>query len=423
VALPGKSAPGDGALNTAGIKIYVDPAKEWAQMFSEVWRIERDFLYVKNANGANLKALKKKYAAFLPYVAHRGDLNYLFKQMLAELVLGHVFTGGGDYPQAKNVSVGLLGADYEVSNGFYRFKKIYSGLNWNPGLTAPLTQPGIDVKEGQYLVAVNGVPLDDKINLYSLFQNTAGKQTRISVNTQPSLKDAKEFVVVPVANEMGLRRMNWVEDNRKKVDSLSGGKIAYIYLPNTADEGYDFFNRYFYAQLDKQAVIADDRDNMGGYAADYIVDLLARNTVMYSNKRDGKPFSIPNAVINGPKVMITNSHSLSGGDLMPYMFRYKNVGKLVGKTTFGILVGTAGNPGLMDGGRVTAPNIGIFSTDEKWIIEQEGVAPDVEVENYPKDILNGHDAQLEKAVELILKDLKPYKEVHQPADPVRVADY
>ncbi len=423
VALPGKAAPGDGALNTAGIKIYVDPAKEWAQMFSEVWRIERDFLYVKNANGANLEALKKKYAAFLPYVAHRGDLNYLFKQMLAELVLGHVFTGGGDYPQAKNVSVGLLGADYEVSNGFYKFKKIYSGLNWNPGLTAPLTQPGIDVKEGQYLVAVNGVPLDEKINLYSLFQNTAGKQTRISVSTQPSLKDAKEFVVVPIANEMGLRRMNWVEDNRKKVDSLSGGKIAYIYLPNTADEGYDFFNRYFYAQLDKQAVIADDRDNMGGYAADYIVDLLARNTVMYSNKRDGKPFSIPNAVINGPKVMITNSHSLSGGDLMPYMFRYKNVGKLVGKTTFGILVGNAGNPGLVDGGRVTAPNIGIFSTDEKWIIEQEGVAPDVEVENYPKDILNGHDAQLEKAVELILKDLKPYKEVHQPADPVRVADY
>ncbi len=422
-AVPGKPAIGDGALNTGSVKIYVDPAKEWAQMYNEVWRLERDFLYVKNANGANLEALKKKYAVFLPYVAHRGDLNYVFKQMLAELVLGHVFTGGGDYPQAKNVSVGLLGADYAITNGLYTFKRIYTGLNWNPNLTAPLTQPGIDVKEGEYLLAVNGIPLDEKTNIYSLFQNTAGKQTRITVNTHPTLKDAKEFIVLPIASEMDLRRMNWVEDNRKKVDSLSGGKIAYIYLPNTADEGYDFFNRYFFSQLDKQAVIADDRDNMGGFAADYIVDMLARNTVMYSNKRDGKPFSIPNAVINGPKVMLTNSHSLSGGDLMPYMFRYKNVGRLVGTTTLGILVGNAGNPGLMDGGHITAPNIGIFSTDEKWIIEQEGVAPDVEVDNYPKDIINGHDAQLEKAIELILKDLKPFKEVHQPADPIRVADY
>ena len=421
VAVPGKPSAGDGALNTAGIKIYVDPAKEWAQMYNEVWRLERDFLYVKNANGANLEALKKKYAVFLPYVVHRGDLNYLFKEMLGELVLGHVFTGGGDYPVSKTVSVGLLGADYDIRNGYYRFAKIYSGLNWNPALTAPLTQPGVDVHQGEYLLAVNGVPLTASTNLYQLFQNTAGKQTRITVNSEPTLKAATEFVVVPIANEMNLRRMNWVEDNRKKVDSLSGGKIAYIYLPNTADQGYDFFNRYFYSQLDKQAVIADDRDNMGGFAADYIVDLLARNTVMYYNKRDGKPSSIPDAVINGPKIMLTNSHSLSGGDLMPYMFRAKQVGQLVGTTTLGILVGNAGNPDLMDGGSVTTPNIGIFSTDEKWIIEQQGVAPDVEVENYPKDILNGHDTQLEKAVELILKDLKPYKEVHQPADPVRVA--
>ncbi|CAN5725529.1 S41 family peptidase [soil metagenome] len=418
-----KSNVGDGVLNTSAIKVYVDPEKEWAQMYNEVWRIERDFLYVKNANGANLEALKKKYAVFLPYLAHRSDLEYVVRQMLGELVLGHVFVGGGDFPKTKNVSVGLLGADYKIVNGYYKFKKIYSGLNWNPGLTAPLTQPGIDVKQGQFLVAVNGVPLDAKTNIYSLFQNTAGKQTKITVNDSASLKDAKDFIVVPIPYESGLRRMDWVETNRKKVDSLSGGRIAYVYLPNTADQGYDFFNRYFFAQLNKDAVIADDRNNMGGYAADYIVDLLARKTVMYSNQRDNKPFSIPNAVVNGPKIMLINSHALSGGDLMPYMFRAKGVGKLVGTTTFGILVGNAGNPGLMDGAYITAPNIGIFSTDEKWIIEQEGVAPDVEIENYPKDLLNGRDAQLEKAIEMILKDLKPHKEVQQPADPVRVADY
>lgn len=418
-----KANVGDGALNTSAIKVYVNPEKEWTQMYNEVWRLERDYLYVKNANGANLEALKKKYAVFLPYVAHRSDLEYLFKNMLGELVLGHVFVGGGDFPKTKNVNVGLLGADYEIANGFYRFKKIYSGLNWNPGITAPLTQPGIDVKDGQYLVAVNGIPLDAKTNIYSLFQNTAGKQIKISVNDAPTMKDAKDFIVVPIANEMGLRRMNWIETNRKIVDSLSNGRIAYVYLPNTADEGYDFFNRYFFAQLNKDAVIADDRYNQGGYAADYIVDLLARKTVMNSNQRDNKPFSIPNAVINGPKIMLTNSTSLSGGDLMPYMFRAKGVGKLVGTTTLGILVGNSLGHQLMDGAYLTSPNIGIFSTDEKWIIEQEGVAPDITVENYPKDLLNGHDAQLEKAIELIMKDLPPHKETKQPADPIRVADY
>ena len=403
VATGAKAKVGDGALKTSAIKVYVDPAKEWAQMYNEVWRIERDFLYVKNANGADLNALKKKYAVFLPYIATRSDLQYLFKNMLGELTLGHVFVGGGDFPKTKNVSVGLLGADYEIDNGYYRVKKIYSGLNWNPDITAPLTQPGIDVKEGEYLLAVNGISLDAKTNIYSLFQNTAGVQTKITVNTVADMKGAKDFIVVPVDDETGLRRMDWVEGNRRKVDSLSHGRIGYVYLPNTANEGYDFFNRYFFAQLNKDAVIADDRNNEGGYAADYIVDLLDRKTVMYSNQRDNKPFSIPNAVINGPKIMLTNSHALSGGDLMPYMFRAKNVGQLVGTTTFGILVGNAGNPSLMDGAHVTAPNIGIFSVDEKWIIEQQGVAPDVPVENYPKDILAGHDMQLETAVDLIMK--------------------
>jgi tricorn protease len=422
VSVPGKTNPGDGALQTNELKVYVDPVKEWEQMYNEVWRLERDFLYVKNTNGADLTALKKKYAVFLPYIANRYDLNSLFNQMLGELVLGHVFVRGGDFPKSNTVTVGLLGADYEADHGYYRFKKIYSGLNWNPDLTAPLTQPGIDVKDGQYLVSVNGVPLTDKSNLYSLFQNTAGKQTLISINSSPTTTGAKDFTVIPIANEMKLRLMNWVEDNRKKVDSLSGGKIAYAYLPNTANDGYDFFNRYFFSQLDKQAIIVDDRDNTGGYAADYIVDLLDRKTLLYGNKRDGKPFSIPNGVINGPKVMIINSHALSGGDLLPYMFRAKHTGLIVGTTTFGILVGITGNPNLLDGGYITTPNFGVFGASGQWIIEQQGVVPDVEVDNYPGDVINGKDAQLEKTVELILRDLKPVKPMEQPTDPVRVAN-
>lgn len=423
LSVPGKADLGDGALKTGELKVYVDPQKEWKQMYDEVWRLERDFLYVKNANGADLNMLKKKYAIFLPYVNNRYDLNDLFNRMLGELVLGHVFVKGGDFPKTKAVSVGLLGADYTTHEGCYQFKKIYSGLNWNPDLAAPLTQPGVDVKAGQYLVAVNGVPLNEKVNLYSLFQNTAGKQTIISVNSKPSLNGAKNFTVIPVANELKLRLMNWIEDNRRKVDSLSGGKIAYVYLPNMANDGYSFFNRYFFSQLDKQAAIIDDRDNTGGDDPDYVLDFLGRHTLLYGNKRDGKPFSIPYSVINGSKAMLINSHSLSCGDLLPYMFKAEHLGPLIGTTTFGILVGNTGNPDLLDGGHVTTPNFAVFDTNGKWIIEQKGIAPDIEIDNYPGDVIDGKDAQLEKAVQLILKELKYNKPIEQPLDPVRVSSY
>ncbi len=417
-----KIKTGDGKLNTAAVKVYVDPQQEWQQMFDEIWRIERDFFYVSNLHGVNVPAIKKKYGLFLPYVAHRDDLNYLFRDMLGELVVGHMFVGAGDYPEAKRISVGLLGADYEVTNGYYQFRKIYSGLNWNPSLTAPLTQPGIRVKEGEYLLAVNGIPLDAKTNIYSLFQNTAGQQTRLTVNNKPAMTGAREETVVPIPNEANLRMMNWVEGNRKKVDELSGGKIAYVYMPNTGEAGYDFFNRYYFSQLNKQGVIVDDRFNGGGSAADYVIDLLSRNIINYFNKRDGKPYPTPGAVIEGPKAMITNSYAASGGDLMPYMFQQKGLGPLVGTTTYGILIGITGYPVLMDGGYVTAPSIAIFGKDGKWIVENEGVHPDIEVENYPKEVIAGHDPQLEKAVEVVMKDIKPATELKEPPAPVRAAE-
>lgn len=421
-ATGGKIAPGTGKLNTNDFKTLVDPRKEWKQMFDELWRIERDFFYVENMHGANWKAIKAKYEKFLPYVGHRDDLNYLFHDMMAELVIGHNYVGSGDYPEAVSVNTGLLGADYETANGMYRFKKIYSGLSWNPTFKAPLSQPGITVKEGDYLVAVNGIPLDAAVNLYSLFQNTAGRQTRISVNSEASLKGAKEFVVLPVANEGNLRLMDWVEGNRKKVDELSGGRIAYVYMPNTGGDGYTFFNRYYFSQLEKDAVIIDDRFNGGGAAADYVIDLLSRNITNYWKNRDGDIMKTPEALIDGPKAMIINEYAASGGDLMPYMFKQKQLGTLVGKRTLGILVGIYNYPVLMDGGTMTAPRLGIFGKEGKWVVENEGVSPDVEVEMTPKEVIAGKDPQLEKTVEILMKQLTPHKDIKAPKDPVRVAN-
>jgi tricorn protease len=409
----------DGKLNLTDLKIWSDPEKEWAQMFREVWRIERDFFYVENLHGADWKAIKTKYEKFLPYVSHREDLSYLFNDMMSELVIGHNYVNQGDYPDPVNVNVGLLGADYEMVNGKYRFKKIYSGLNWNPGFLAPLTQPGVNVEEGDYILSVNGVPVDASNNIYSVLQNTAGKQTRILVNKKPSMDGAREYTVVPVASEANLRLMNWVEGNRKKVSDLSGGRLAYVYLPNTGGDGYTFFNRYYFSQLDKDGVILDERFNGGGSAADYIIDMLNRKVSNYWKNRDGDIMKTPEAVIDGPMAMVTNGYAGSGGDLMPYLFRQKKLGPLVGTTTHGILVGIYNYPVLMDGGTVTAPRLGIFSTDGKWIIENEGVAPDVEVEQTPKEVINGKDPQLEKAVDLVFKQLGPKKEIKAPPPPVR----
>jgi tricorn protease len=409
----------DGKLALAEMKVWSDPEKEWAQMFNEVWRIERDFFYVDNLHGADWKEIKAKYQKFLPYVAHREDLSYLFNDMMSELVIGHNYVNQGDYPDPVTVNVGLLGADYEMVNGKYRFKKVYGGLNWNPGFTSPLTQPGVNVKEGDYILAVNGVPVDANTNIYSVFQNTAGKQTRITVNSKPSMEGAKEYTVVPVNNEANLRLMNWVEENKKKVDKMSNGRLAYVYLPNTAGDGYTFFNRYYFSQLDKDGVVIDERFNGGGSAADYIIDMLNRKVTNYWKNRDGDIMKTPEAVIDGPMAMVTNGYAGSGGDLMPFLFREKKLGPLVGTTTHGILVGIYNYPVLMDGGTVTAPRLGIFSKDGKWIIENEGVSPDVEVEQTPKEVIAGKDPQLEKAVEIVMSKLGEKKEIKAPAPPVR----
>jgi tricorn protease len=406
-------------LGTEEMEVRVDPRAEWKQMYRDVWRLQRDFLYDPHSHGLDLAAAEKKYAIFLDGIAHRADLNYLFQEMLGNLVLGHTYIAGGDTPEVKRVKGGLLGADYKIENGRYRLARIYSGENWNPQLRAPLTQPGVNVKEGDYLLAVNGKELKATESVYKPFEATAGKAVTIKVGPNPDGAGAREVTVVPVDSEVGLRNLAWIEDNRRKVDKLSGGKLAYVYLPDTYVGGYKAFNRYFFAQLDKEGVVVDERFNGGGLGADYIVDYLRRPLLNYWTTRDGKINTSPGGAIFGPKAMIINEFAGSGGDLMPWYFHRMKVGPLVGKRTWGGLVGIGDYPPLLDGARVTAPDFAFFTPEGKWEVENHGVPPDVEVEHDPYEIRRGHDPQLEKAVEIVLEELKknPPKQPKQPEYP------
>lgn len=419
-----KVAPGTAKLNISNVPIEVDPAAEWKQIFNEVWAMQKEYFYVENMHGADWKAVKAKYEKFLPYVNHRSDLSYLLNEMMGELVVGHAYIYPGDQPSTPSVRTGTLGADLEYVNGMYKINKIYTPLDWNPSLKAPLAIPGMNVEEGQYIVAVDGIKLSPEVNLYKLLENKVNKQVVLKVNSKPALEGARDVVVKPITfeQELSLRQMDKIENNRKKVDALSNGQIAYVYLPNTGQEGYTNFNRYYFAQMDKKALLIDERNNGGGSVADYVIDLLSRELIAGWAIRDGKPFTTPGNGIYGPKAMIINENAGSGGDMLPYMFRFKGLGKLVGRTTMGILVGISGYPRLLDGGRITSPNFGIFDLNGKYIIENEGVAPDVFVEQMPKDLLEGRDPQLEKTVEILLQEMKtyPYKEIKKPADPVRV---
>ena len=398
--------PGEGALRMDAIEVYVDPRAEWRQMYREVWRIQRDFFYDPNYHGLDIKAAEKKYEPYLDQIASRAELNYLFSDMLGELTVGHLYVGGGDTPNVTRVRGGLLGADFKVENGRYRFARIFNGENWNPNLRAPLTQPGVNVNVGDYLLAVAGREVRSTDNLYSFFQGTAGKSVMIKVGPNPDGREARDVVVVPVESEVGLRNLAWVEDNRRKVDQLSGGRLAYIYLPDTAGGGYTNFNRYFFAQTDKRGAVVDERFNGGGTAADYIVDYLHRPLMNWWATREGEPFATPSAAIFGPKAMIINEYAGSGGDALPWYFRKANVGPLVGKRTWGGLVGIYDYPTLIDGGFVTAPRVAFYSPEGGWEVENAGVAPDVEVELDPHAWRQGHDTQLEKAVEVVMDALR-----------------
>ncbi len=415
--------PSNGGDNLRlNLRVKVDPMAEYKQIFREGWRIQRDFLYVDNVHGAPWDDIYDWYAPWVDHVRHRTDMNYVMDILSGEVAVGHSYVGGGDLPDVDRVPVGLLGADYVVENNQYRLAKIYNGESWNPDLRAPLAMPGLDVSEGDYILAVNGVEISGSDNIYRFFEETAGRPVILTVNANPDLEGARDLLVEPIANESGLRRFDWIESNRRKVNDLSDGKVAYVYVPNTGGAGFEYFNRYYFAQQDKKGVVIDERNNGGGSAADYMIDIMDRKLFGYFNSKanDRRPWTTPMAGIWGPKVMIINERAGSGGDLLPYMFRAADLGPLVGTRTWGGLVGTWDTPRFIDGGYMIAPRGGFFDADGQWAVEGEGVAPDIEVIQDPKSVMDGHDPQLERAVEEALRLLETQEVQLKPEPPAPV---
>ena len=404
-------------VNNHGMFATIDPRAEYAQMYRETWRIERDFFYDPHLHGLDLEKIETKYQPYVAGLASRHEFTYLCEEMLGEIEVGHMFIRGPSSP-SNGPRTGLLGADYTVENNRYRFSTIYNGQNWTPGLKAPLTLPGVEVHVGDYLLAVNGRPLYATDNLYSFFDGAAGQQTVITVGTKPDGSDARDVTVVPIPDEAGLRKLAWINHNIELVDKLSDGKVAYVYMPNTAGAGYDNFNRYFYAQIGKQGLVLDERYNEGGQLANYVIDILSRKMLSGLIERDGEPSYDPQGAIFGPKAMIINQSAGSGGDAMPWYFHNQQLGTLVGTRTWGGLVGIGGFPVLIDGGRVMAPRHAIFGLHGSWEVEGHGIPPDVEVEMLPKDVAEGHDMQLERAVAIVMQQLKEH-----PVDYPKVPPY
>jgi tricorn protease len=416
---PVKPTDPDARLKLEQLQVRVDPQAEWAQMYREVWRIERAYFYDPNYHGYDTRAAEQRLAAYLPALQSRSDLNYLFQEMLTGFSVGHLRGSGGAIPQARRVPGGLLGADYVNRGGRTCISKIYTGGTWSPAARAPLAQPGLGVRAGDCILSVNGTPVSGDIDIQQPLEGLAGQAVVLRI-APASGAPAREVTVIPIPTEASLRNLDWIEGNRRRVAELSEGKLAYVYLPDTGAGGFTNFNRYYFAQTDKQGAIIDERFNGGGQAADYIVEVLGRQLASWWQPRYGGVDRTPGSAILGPKVMIANEVSGSGGDFLPWLFKYRHVGPVVGKRTWGGLVGIGGIPVLMDGGQVTSPSVGFFSPKGEWDVENRGVEPDYTVEQDPKAVAAGHDPQLEAAVSLALKALEasPPPQPQRPNFPV-----
>jgi tricorn protease len=399
-------------LNLSAMRVLVVPREEWAQMYRDAWRIQRAFFYSPIFDGLDLNAAQKEFASFLPGIGSRDGLSFLFEEMMSYISVGHMFIRGGYVPTMEQVTVGLLGADYRVQDGHYRITHIYTGGSWNPELYAPLAQPGLKVKEGDYLLAVNGNPVDDSMSVYQAFQDLAGKTVVLTVGSKPTLEGAHTVTVNTIPSEAALRHAAWIEHNIELVSRLSGGKIGYVYLPDTGWGGFTNFNRYFFSQVDKQGVVIDERFNHGGSLSDYIIDYLQRRPMSIVVSRWGHPQTEPPEAIFGPKVMVINQYAGSGGDALPWYFKMDHVGTLVGERTWGGLVGIFGYPPLMDGGSITSPRIAVEGLDNTFPVENHGVSPDVTVWQDPELMRQGHDPQLERAVAIAVQQLEAHPLPH-----------
>ncbi len=411
--------PGEGTLSFADLQVHVDPHAEWQQMYHEVWRIERAYFYDPHFHGADTIAEEKRLEPYVRSIASRADLNYLFQEMLSPFSVGHLRGNGGAIPEARHIPGGLLGADYKVNGNRYCIAKIYTGGLFNPDAKAPLAQPGLNVNVGDCILTINGQDVTTEVDIQEPLEGTANHTILLRIGPADGA-NARDLDVVPVASEATLRNIDWIDSNQRKVDQLSGGKLAYVYLPDTAAGGFTNFNRYFMAQTDKQGAVIDERFNAGGQIADYIIEVLSRHIESYWSPRYGTIEHTPNAGIYGPKVMIVNEFAGSGGDAMPWLFKQAKLGPLVGKRTWGGLVGIGQIPVLMDGGHVTSPSVAFFSPKGEWDVENHGVDPDVVVDQDPKAVSEGHDPQLEKAVALALQQLAehPNPEPRRPPYPV-----
>jgi len=419
-AVPGKKV-GDGRLNTAAMQVRSDPKEEWPELLREAWRVERDFYWDPGMGGADWAAIGKRYDALLPWVAHRSDLNYIIGEMIAELDTSHTYVSGGDVPDRKRIGVGLLGADLEPNGGFFRIKKIFPGENWSDSTRSPLTEPGLKVKEGDYLIAVEGHLARADREPYAYFQNLADRVITLKINDKPAAEGAWEILVKTIGSEANLRYLNWVENNRRKVDQATGGRVAYMHVPSTSVNGVIMFDKYFYGQLGKDGLIVDERYNHGGWSPDFYTEKLGRRMLLALAPREGKDF-VPQSAYFGPKIMLVNERAGSGGDLFPYYFKKEKIGPLVGTRTWGGVVGMGGLPPMMDGSSVTAPGWAWWEPNPGggWVVENHGVDPDVIVEQRPDLEVLGHDPQLEKAIELAKEGLKAMPAtLHRPPYPIK----
>jgi tricorn protease len=410
----------DGRISLDNLEMKINPKEEWKQIFVDGWRLWRDWFYDPNMHGNDWNKMREKYEPLVEYVSHRADLDYIFGELGGELNSGHVYVNWGDFERVKRIDGGLLGCELEADlSGYYKIKKIFKGENWHSNFRSPLTEQGVNVEEGEFIIKIDGKEVSTTDNPYKYLENKAGKVVSLLVNKVPSADGAHEEKVKPVSSETDLRYLDWVDSRREIVEKLSDGKIGYIHIPNTSFEGNRELFKNFYPQTNKEALIIDDRYNGGGMVPDRMIELLDRPVIHYWTYRGIAPVSVPGFAHEGPKVCLINAYSSSGGDAFPYYFRKRNLGKLLGTRTWGGLIGYSGNPGLMDGGLFNIPVFRFLDTEGNWAVENEGVHPDIEVLDRPELVAMGQDPTLEKAVEVLLEELKnnPPKELIVPDPP------
>jgi len=407
----------DRRLATSELEATIDPMAEWRQIFSDVWRFQRDLFYDPNLHGVDWADMRKRYGALLDECVTRFDLSFVLGEMIAELNAFHTYRSGGDLEKSEQRDVGLLGADYALENGAYRIKTIYNGAPWDAEVRSPLLEPGLGVVEGDYLLAVNGIRIDTAKDPWAAFEGLAGKTVQLTINDKPTMVGARRVLVKTLASEGRLRTLAWGNANRLKVEAATGGRIGYIYVPDTGRQGKADLYRQFMGQLGKDGLIIDERFNTGGDIPDRFIDILARPVAYYWGVRDGMDWPWPWASVPGPKVMLINGWCGSGGDAFPYSFRKAGLGPLIGQRTYGGLIAAFGAPGLVDGGFVQVPTHGIYSTDGEWIIEGHGVDPDIRVVDDPSKMAGGGDPQLDKGIEEVMRLLKekPWAAPRRPA--------